>query len=156
MRSKTPKIPSVDEILGQLAGLRSGVVHFVACGPDDLREAVKGSFLREPGVRVVLGYNKDTHLFKLDVGEAGIPETELHLWLSGVRRGPYALILDYTGWEDAGDEGTLWHLFRFLAWAAFSGEWPWTLRILAVGRTLPWYIQNIEQQTDGFAIVVRD
>ena len=147
--------PSAEELRTRLQELRPEIVHFFACPFDALRaEVVAG--LVQPGVRVVVDFNAKTGLFQLDQGEP-VKEADLPQRLLG-GRGPYSLVLDYTRWDPVlgWDENTMWHLFRFLSWSAYGGYWPRNLRILAVGRRLPWYIQNIEQQTDGVAVVVRD
>lgn len=149
-------LPSVEEILSRLTALRLETVHFLACPDDNLRAGVIDGFVRE-GSRRLTDYEAETNLCCLDRELDGTKRRahDLHRGLLP-RPSPYAIIVEFTSLIDAYDEHTLWYLFGFLSWVVHGGEWPRNLRILAVGRKLPWYIQNIEQQTDGVAVVLRD
>jgi len=148
MTRRVPIIHTAVEALAQLSNLpRSSSVHFLVACPETRTELMQ------------LLVEQETHrmrdLWQVD-GVAEIPDVgtdrfELHKLVSEqAKSAPYTMVVDFGSWTpDAID-----NLFHFLSWAnrnKQTREWK-GLTILAMGPSLPWYIDNVEQQCHGITV----
>lgn len=154
MAKKTPTpAPSTQEVLQQLSILGGRIfpssVRFLEADKA-VRDAVMDHLVAQGAHRMRDLYTVDG--ISLDPSHP-MERYQLHSMFSErAKRAPFVMVVDYEGWDPEAVES----LFSFLSWVAHGDDargWS-RLTLLAMGQRLPWFVQNVEQQSYGITLRV--